>query len=72
MSMAKQKRKTQIALSTKSGNKIVIVSKVGAILRVEKIELSESAKRSLTTGARSIGLPSDSSSQKGEPTKQES
>lgn len=72
MNMAKQQSKARIALTAKSGNKIVVVSKAGAVLRVERIELSESAKRSLTTDARSIGFPSKSSDMEGERTKQES
>lgn len=43
------------ALQATQGTRSTVISKAGAALRVERIELSEADRRSLTTRASSIG-----------------
>jgi hypothetical protein len=53
------KEETQNASAQKT--RTIVESKEGAVLRVERLELSEAAKRSLTTDAKSIGSASKNS-----------
>jgi len=42
-----------------------VVSEPGAIIRVERIEISERTRKALTTGVKSIGSPRDSDKHRG-------
>lgn len=53
--MRKPKKNTTFFLFPSQKNKIIIVSKPGAVIKVEKIELSDATRRSLTTSASSLG-----------------
>lgn len=51
-------------------NRSVVVSREGATLRVERINLSDRERRGLTTGVKSVGSPNGvSPSPNGKPTR---